>query len=253
MYVARLDASVWARITEALKKPEVLVALLTRAHEVVGLQSDRIVNLRDGAQRDLDTVRAEMAALVEQSTQPNIHPAARKALSEKMTEVGNRIEQYEDSVREARQDAATQQAYLERVADVRDWAATLSEGIDTASYDNKRNILFMLGVEVSVWKKSDLDNKTARKDERWAMRADWEGLNLHARCGASAIKKYTRVRAENNARNYGIVNALDLQELLGQPVGQGTALPEGVLATIRERDQQQVDAAADSDSDADLP
>jgi Recombinase zinc beta ribbon domain len=77
MYVARLDAAVWVRITEALKKPEVLVALLTRAHEVVGLQTDRIVNLRDGAQRDLDTARAEMAALVEQSTQPNIHPAAR--------------------------------------------------------------------------------------------------------------------------------------------------------------------------------
>jgi hypothetical protein len=104
-----------------------------------------------------------------------------------MTEVGNRIEQYEDIVREARQDAATQQAYLERVADVRDWAAPLSEGIDTASYDNKRNILFMLGLEVYVWKKSDLDNKTEREGVRWAMRTDWEGLNLHARFGASAI------------------------------------------------------------------
>jgi hypothetical protein len=48
------------------------------------------------------------------------------------------------------------------------------------------------------------------------------------------------------------VNALDLQELLGQSVGQGTPLPEGVLVTMRERDQQ-TDTAAASDSDADLP
>jgi uncharacterized protein YecE (DUF72 family) len=43
------------------------------------------------------------------------------------------------------------------------------------------------------------------------------------------------VVANNNAVNYGIVNALDLQELLGQPVGKGEPLPPGVLATIRER------------------
>lgn len=44
------------------------------------------------------------------------------------------------------------------------------------------------------------------------------------------------VVANNNARNYGIVNALDLQSLLGQQVGKGEALPEPVLATIAERD-----------------
>jgi uncharacterized protein YecE (DUF72 family) len=42
--------------------------------------------------------------------------------------------------------------------------------------------------------------------------------------------------ANNNARNYGIVNALDLQELLGQARGQGRELPDGVLATMRERE-----------------
>ncbi len=43
------------------------------------------------------------------------------------------------------------------------------------------------------------------------------------------------VVANNNASNYGIVNALDLQGLLGQTVGKGQPLPEGVLTTIRER------------------
>jgi uncharacterized protein YecE (DUF72 family) len=45
------------------------------------------------------------------------------------------------------------------------------------------------------------------------------------------------VVTNNNARNYAIVNALDMQELLGQEPGQGQPLPEGALATIREREQ----------------
>jgi uncharacterized protein YecE (DUF72 family) len=45
------------------------------------------------------------------------------------------------------------------------------------------------------------------------------------------------VVANNNAANYGIVNALDMQELLGQPVGKGQPLPAGVQATIAERER----------------
>src|SRR5262249_14913516 len=40
----------------------------------------------------------------------------------------------------------------------------------------------------------------------------------------------------NNARNYAVVNAFDLQALLGQPVGEGNPLPEPILETIRERE-----------------
>lgn len=40
----------------------------------------------------------------------------------------------------------------------------------------------------------------------------------------------------NNASNYGIVNAFDFQAMLGMPVGMGQPLPEGPLRTIRERD-----------------
>ncbi len=43
----------------------------------------------------------------------------------------------------------------------------------------------------------------------------------------------------NNASNYSIVNAFDLEELLGQPVGNGQPIPEPVKATIREREAAQ--------------
>ncbi len=39
----------------------------------------------------------------------------------------------------------------------------------------------------------------------------------------------------NNASNYGIANAFDMQALLGQEVGQGQPLPAGVQETIRAR------------------
>lgn len=50
---------------------------------------------------------------------------------------------------------------------------------------------------------------------------------------------YVHVIANNNAANYGIVNALDLQRLLGQPVGLGVELPEPVLETMRTREAGQ--------------
>lgn len=47
------------------------------------------------------------------------------------------------------------------------------------------------------------------------------------------------VIANNNASNYGIVNAIDFQRLLGQRPGQGTPLPEGVQATLAMRNERQ--------------
>lgn len=58
------------------------------------------------------------------------------------------------------------------------------------------------------------------------------------------------VVANNNARNYGIVNALDLQLLLGQPRGKGQPLPDGVLATLREREQENSAAQTTDTRDA---
>lgn len=46
------------------------------------------------------------------------------------------------------------------------------------------------------------------------------------------------VITNNNASNYAVVNAFDMQELFGQPVANGQAIPDVVLETIRERDQR---------------
>ena len=43
----------------------------------------------------------------------------------------------------------------------------------------------------------------------------------------------------NNARNYSLVNAFDMQELLGQPVGKGEPLPPGIEETIAERAEKE--------------
>lgn len=43
----------------------------------------------------------------------------------------------------------------------------------------------------------------------------------------------------NNARNYSLVNAFDMQELLGQQVGKGEPLPPGIEETIAERAEKE--------------
>ena len=54
--------------------------------------------------------------------------------------------------------------------------------------------------------------------------------------GGQLTGSEAHVIVNNNAGNYGIVNALDLQDLFGLPVGKGQPLPEGPLRTLRERD-----------------
>jgi uncharacterized protein YecE (DUF72 family) len=56
------------------------------------------------------------------------------------------------------------------------------------------------------------------------------------------------VIANNNASNYGVVNALDLQALFGLPVGHGQPLPETLLRTIRARDGGAPEASEADDS-----
>lgn len=56
------------------------------------------------------------------------------------------------------------------------------------------------------------------------------------RAAAQLTGSEAHVITNNNASNYGIVNAFDFQAMLGMAVGQGQPLPEGPLRTIRERD-----------------
>lgn len=241
IYARLLDDAVWSYIRAALKQPGIVVTLLTRAHDVVDAESDRTNSMLAGARRDLDAANAEMQALAEQTMLPEIHLVARQALNKQMTEVGERIAQLEDIIRETQEEAVNQQAYLARVEGVRDWAATLSDGIDKADYETKRNILFMLGVKVYVWRKDDRDPE--RNGLRWKIITDWEGLNLGGRFGIERSKSYTSNSTNNNnARNYSLVNAFDMQALLGQPVGKGEPLPSGIEETIAERAEKEKEA-----------
>lgn len=48
---------------------------------------------------------------------------------------------------------------------------------------------------------------------------------------AVPLKRYTGVITNNNASNYSIANAFDMQELLGLTVAGGEAIPESVAQT----------------------
>jgi uncharacterized protein YecE (DUF72 family) len=56
------------------------------------------------------------------------------------------------------------------------------------------------------------------------------------------------VVTNNNARNYAVVNALDMQQLLGQAIGGGHQAPAGVVEVRRERDQRALAPAPASDA-----
>jgi hypothetical protein len=120
-----------------------LVALLTRAKDIVDEQKERVEHMLIGDRRDLADAYAEMEALTTQAALPDLHPVARRALNEEKTDVGKRIEQLEELAREAQKEPTNHQADLRCVEEVRDWAATLREGLDHLSYAGQRHFLVM--------------------------------------------------------------------------------------------------------------
>ena len=78
----------------------------------------------------------------------------------------------------------------------------------------------------------------------WAERVQ----RIAERLGAGQVHVVTN----NNASNYSVVNALDMQELLGQPAGKGEPLPESVAETMRTREANQPEPGSEPEPPSDL-
>jgi uncharacterized protein YecE (DUF72 family) len=87
-----------------------------------------------------------------------------------------------------------------------------------------------------TWYGKGLSSSRDRFDYLYS-RAELEPWVERMRAAAAQLTgSEAHVITNNNASNYGVVNALDLQDLFGLPVGKGQPLPPGPLRTIRERD-----------------
>ena len=84
------------------------------------------------------------------------------------------------------------------------------------------------GRNMYTWYGRDLKSSRDRFDYRYTRDelAPWAERVEHM--ASELAGSEVHVVMNNNARNYAIVNALEFQRLLGQEVGQGIPLPEGV-------------------------
>ncbi|HEX6541028.1 MAG TPA: hypothetical protein VF040_04675, partial [Ktedonobacterales bacterium] len=160
---------------------------------------------------------------------------------------------------------ANQQAVQARIREVKYTIERMAAYLDHLTFAQKRNLLFALGVQVFVWRGRDPTNKTdpRRMGQRFVLRTDFTGLNLGARLASDweeieleltmpvadigkpgkkptvRVIKSTVVGSNNNASNYSIANAFDLQELMGLPVAGGAPIPETVAETMASRAAQE--------------
>jgi DNA invertase Pin-like site-specific DNA recombinase len=244
MHVNALDPHVWGRISEGLVKPHVLERLLLRAQTAVTEVADDTMHTLQALRAALKEADDQMAGLVQQSAVANLPDVAREALGERMREVGQTIERLRARIAEYAAVHSDQEAYLVRVREVVEWAKTVADGLAEFDYQQKRTVLYMLGARVYVYREDDPNNQTLRDGLRYRLETDFKGLNL----GAELPTDSNCNGANNNARNYAVVNALDMQQLLGQAVGGGHQAPAGVAEVRRERDQRALAPAPTSDA-----
>jgi uncharacterized protein YecE (DUF72 family) len=98
-----------------------------------------------------------------------------------------------------------------------------------------------------TWYAKDLKSSRERFDYLYSEQelAEWAPriASVAERLGTSGE---VHVLLNNNNRNYAVVNAIDMQRLLGQEPAQGQPLPEGVRQTMAERAAKQSAAEASS-------
>jgi uncharacterized protein YecE (DUF72 family) len=84
------------------------------------------------------------------------------------------------------------------------------------------------GRNTHTWYGKGLKSSRDRFDYRYTREELAPWAERVARMASELAGSEVHVVMNNNARNYAIVNALEFQDLLGQEVGQGVPLPEGV-------------------------
>jgi hypothetical protein len=251
--VDELDQQVWETLVAGLKTPGVLLAIIERAHAVVNEQERLARRTLDMLRAERAEAEAEMAALVVQSKEPDLHPAGRRALNAEMTRVGERIDRLDAFIAAESVVDTREQARQDQAREVLDWAASVADSLDSLDFAGKRRILYIVGalVEVRRIRRSpgaeSVPAVPVREGEepwpdpkvdpvRWQLRTDFAGLGLGVGLssdvrpvrGAGSL----RLDTENNARNYSIVNAIQLQMLLDQPPGKGAPLPDVIEAAL---------------------
>ncbi len=177
-----LDNDVWAAITERLKNPE-LIAL-----EVEALRK------ADPTTVDLDVVETRLASIKKQQANLVKHLATvgdddvaalfqieLSALSKQATGVMAELE----AIRAEREGWELAQ---ERLNDMTIWCQRVSENLESFTYEQKRNVLNALEIEVRVWQKTH--------EPRWEIKANLPIVSTttrrrHSRARSSAPRSWS--------------------------------------------------------------
>jgi hypothetical protein len=171
MRVDVLDPLVWAEVTALCTRPAVLVAMLSRSDAALaGQQEDTLAALQT-AETVLQEAHDRLTGLIEQSAVSGQPEAVRDALAVKMEEQTTIITKMEARKMTILEQQAAQHVEAERVQEVVDWIRTVGESLESFTYEQRRRLLYALGVRAVVTRGED-------GVTRYQCVTDFEGLNL---------------------------------------------------------------------------
>ena len=142
----RLDAIVWSRVAAILTRPEIVAAEVERLRE-----DDPTGDDLAAVDREIVAVIRQQRNLVEQLA--NVGGAVAALVTEKLAA----LEATHQRLLGEREIIVGRHAAWEdaqgRLGDLRAWCGTVADNVDTLSYDEKRDALRALDVQVTFWRK----------------------------------------------------------------------------------------------------
>ena len=159
MRVDVLDPLVWAEVTALCTRPEVLVAMLSRSDVALAGQREDTLAALTTVETVLEEAHDRLTGLIEQSALSGLPEAVRDALAFKMEEQATIITKMGARKLAIVEQQATQRMEEERVKEVVDWIRTVGESLESFSYEQKRRLLYALGVRAIVTRGEAMESR----------------------------------------------------------------------------------------------
>lgn len=150
--VAKVDAAVWARVSDLLARPEIIARELDRLEETDTAPADT-----SAVERTVAGVERQIRTLVEQLAHLPVGGAVANAVLEKLSGLEQQQRALDEELVGVRARAASWRSVRARLDGLTAWCRRFAAQLGEMDYARRREAVYMLGVEVTVWPKEHPD------------------------------------------------------------------------------------------------
>jgi Recombinase/Recombinase zinc beta ribbon domain len=152
IYASALDPAGWADVRAWISDPENISRLLAEWEQEERSAENSVASRLEAVEATIKTLRDKMNRLAETIADTSDRES-RRVLQEKLDTYAAQARKEEGKRERLMREAHDAAQYAKDARDVREWISVVSERTATASRDEQRATLLMLGAQVTIWRK----------------------------------------------------------------------------------------------------